>query len=109
VPPIEPTEELELLEAGIRAGDESAFLTLGLKYEKGEGVPRDLVRALVYLTLVSYSEEGKGRPGPASDGVARLQSALSPAEHVAAQELLKQTIDGLQQTCDQRLISSGAG
>jgi uncharacterized protein len=100
LPPVGPEDDLELLDAGIRAGDESAFLILGLKYEKGEDVPRDVVKAFVYLTLVSYSEEAKGRPGPASDAVARLQNELTPAEHAAAKDLLEQTMEELQRICD---------
>jgi TPR repeat protein len=100
LPPIGPEEELELLDAGIRAGDESAFLILGLKYEQGQDVPRDVVKAFVYLTLVSYSEEAKGGPGPASDAVARLRNELTPAEHAAATERLEQTMEDLNRICD---------
>jgi TPR repeat protein len=98
--PIAAEEELELLDAGIRAGDESAFLILGLEHDKGEDVPRDVVKAFAYLTLVSYSEEAKGRPGPASDAVARLQHELTPAEHAAANDLLKETMEDLSRICD---------
>jgi len=45
LPALDPQKELTLLEAAAAKGDDDAMLALGLKYEKGEGVPADLPKA----------------------------------------------------------------
>jgi hypothetical protein len=89
LPPLDPRKELALLESAADKGDPEAMLALGLKYEKGEGVPTDVPKAYALLALVAISEEGKGRPGAATEGAERIKDKLSAAELKAAEELME--------------------
>jgi len=88
-PALDPKEELVLLESAAKTGDNAAMLALGLKYEKGEGVPADLPRAYALLSWVSVYEEAEGRPGEATEGVERMKGTLSADELKAADDLIQ--------------------
>ncbi|HEY7394225.1 MAG TPA: tetratricopeptide repeat protein [Gemmatimonadaceae bacterium] len=87
-PALDPNKELALLESAAKQGDNFAMLALGLKYEKGEGVPADLAKAYALLSWVSVYEQAKGRPGEATEGVERLKDKLSPDELKTADDLI---------------------
>src|SRR5215475_5043773 len=93
LPALDPKEELALLEGAAEHGDEDAMLALGLKYEKGEGVPADLPKAYALLRLVSNSEWQKGRRGEATEGAERIKDKLSVDQRKAAEELMTAMIE----------------
>src|SRR5262249_27321861 len=88
-PALDPKKELALLESAAKKGDSAAMLALGLKYEKGEGVPADLPKAYALLSFVSTYEEAKGGPGEATEGVERMKDKLSADELKTADELIQ--------------------
>jgi len=88
-PALDPQKELALLESAAKRGDRAAMLALGLKYEKGEGVPADLPKAYALLSFVSIYEEAKGRPGEATEGLERMKDKLSADELKTADELIQ--------------------
>jgi hypothetical protein len=88
LPALDPKEEVALLEAAAEQGDEDAMLALGLKYEKGEGVPVDLPKAYALLRWVANSEWQKGHRGEATEGAERMNAKLSADQLKAAEELM---------------------
>ena len=88
-PALDPQKEFALLESAAKRGDRAAMLALGIKYEKGEGVPADLPKAYALLSFVSTYEEAKGRPGEATEGVERMKDKLSADELKTADALLQ--------------------
>jgi hypothetical protein len=93
LPALDPNEELTLLEAAAEGGDEDAMQALGLRYEKGEGVPADLPKAYALLRLVANSEWQKGRRGEATEGAERIKDKLSVDQLKAAEELMTAMIE----------------
>lgn len=87
-PALDPRRELALLKSAAKKGDNLATLALGLKYEKGEGVPADLLKAYALFSIVSIVEEAKGRPGEATDGVERIKDKLSAEQLKTADQLV---------------------
>jgi len=88
LPALDSKKELALLEAAAEKGDEEAMLAVGLKYEKGEGVPADLPKAYALLRLVANSEWQKGRRGEATEGAERIKDKLSADQLKGAEELM---------------------
>ena len=100
LPALDPQKELALLESAAEKGDVEAMLALGLKCEKGEGVPVDLPKAYALLTLVSICEDAKARPDKASEGIARIKKKMGVNELKIADELFEAMHRKLSQLLD---------
>ncbi len=68
-------------ERSAQGGYAPAARTLGLMFERGEGVPRDLIQALAYLMLAMADGDAKAR-----EAASRILPQVSPAEAKQAAE-----------------------
>jgi uncharacterized protein len=99
-PPLDPRKELALLQSAADKGDAESMLALGLKCEKGEGVPVDVEKAYALLALVSISEKADKGPGKATEGAERIKRRLSADQLKAAEALQAAMYERLSDTLD---------
>jgi len=100
LPSLDPRKEVALLKAAADKGDPESMLALGLKYEKGEGVPVDLQQAYALLALVSISEKADKGPAEATEGAERIKRKLSADQLEAAEELQASMYERLSEILD---------
>ena len=80
--PRDYAEAVSWYDLAAKHGDPRGFFRLGEAYERGRGVPADLVQALMWYSLAQQSEYE-----PAAERVRRVATQLGPGETERASQL----------------------